>query len=115
MRREGSWLIWERTWSGVAPQGGWVPRRHIPPACRNSFNVYRGYVRLYGARAPLRLAEHIGGLERQHADRLALLPERLRHTFLRRRDAAAKHEDALRWVIPQPSLDEAAYRREDAS
>ncbi|KAK2080484.1 hypothetical protein QBZ16_000337 [Prototheca wickerhamii] len=81
---------------------------------KNSFNVYRGYVRLYGDRAPLRLAEHIGGLERQHADRLALLPERLRHTFLRRRDAAAKHEDALRWVIPQPILGEAAYRREDA-
>ena len=105
----------DRAWLGDALQRCWVPRRSIPPVRRNSFNVYRGYVRLYGDRAPLRLAEQIGGLERQHADRLALLPERLRHTFLRRSDAAAKHEDALRWVIPQPILDEAAYRREDAS
>ncbi|KAL6767470.1 hypothetical protein ACKKBF_B35375 [Auxenochlorella protothecoides x Auxenochlorella symbiontica] len=77
---------------------------------RNSFNIYRGYVHIFGATAPLELARHIGELEGLHAQALALLTHAQRRAFLKRKDAAAEGPGALRWVMPTPILDEAAYR-----
>lgn len=82
----------------------------LPPWRRNAFNVYRGYVHLFGSAAPLQLAKHIGELEAAHAWELARLPAAQRGAFLTRKEAAAEGPGALRWVMPPPILDEAAYR-----
>lgn len=73
--------------------------------------MYRGYVHLYGTEAPLKLAQHIGSLESTHAGLLKELPEGLRQSFLQRKETAAENKDALRWVMPQPILDEDMWRR----
>ena len=80
---------------------------------RNSFNVLRGFVHLYGRDAPLRLAAHISRLEGEHARLLALLPRDLQDRWQQRKVEAATNDAALRWVFPPLILDEAAFRECD--
>lgn len=85
------------------------------PAGAGSFNVYRAYTHLYGAAAPLRLAQRIGELEAARDAALAALPPAVQaHVRARTADAAEEGEGALRWQMPAVVLDEAAFRRQYA-
>lgn len=90
------------------------PRNCCPCCCSNSFNIFRGYVHLFGQGAVLKLVERISQHEARHAELLQHLPPPLREHFQRRQREAAPSDDALRWIFPQPILDEAAFRAEHA-
>lgn len=83
----------------------------------NSFNVYRCYVRLYGARdAPLRMAARIRTLEEGFTRAARSMPSHQRALFaLREAEAMREYghpgQDASRWVLPPPILDERAWIR----
>eukprot|EP00741_Cyanophora_paradoxa_P000100 tig00000057_g96.t1 len=83
---------------------------------RNSFNVFRAFVRAHGPDAPLRLLSLIRFHERRYAERLAGLPEGVRR-LCEARCQEAMHEGGPgrfsgRWTIPPLILDEEAYREE---
>ena len=78
--------------------------------CDNCFNIYRLYIHLFGKDAPLRLVERISALETKHALLLSGLPPETQAFYQRRMLAAAEGPGALRWTIPSPILDEAAFR-----
>ncbi|KAF6258243.1 hypothetical protein COO60DRAFT_1138059 [Scenedesmus sp. NREL 46B-D3] len=77
----------------------------------NSFNIYRGYIHLYGKDAPIKLAARISHLEARRALLLGQLPVDLQHKVLKRQKEAASEEGADKWVFPDPILDEPAYKR----
>jgi hypothetical protein len=58
-------------------------------ALHNSFNIYRGYVHVYGRAAPEQLIEHIADLEARHARLLAALSPHQRGHFRQRHAAAS--------------------------
>ena len=78
---------------------------------RNSFNVLRCYVHLYGRAAQLHLAQHISQLEAEHARLLAALPQQVQQAWQRRKVEAAETESALKWTFPDLILAEGAYRQ----
>ncbi|KAF8063085.1 smkA [Scenedesmus sp. PABB004] len=78
----------------------------------NSFNIYRGYIHLFGREAPMKLIERISALEAQRAAALAGLPAALQALVVKRQRDAAVEEGADRWTFPDPILDEAAFRAE---
>lgn len=85
-----------------------------------SFNVYRCFIHACGAElAPAKLAERIGVLEAQHAQRLAALSPSAREAFARRMGDVFARPGTRSWQIPAPIADEVAFResvrREDAS
>uniref|UniRef100_A0A383VVX6 Uncharacterized protein n=1 Tax=Tetradesmus obliquus TaxID=3088 RepID=A0A383VVX6_TETOB len=77
----------------------------------NSFNIYRGFIHLYGKEAPTNLAARISHLEARRGMLLAQLPQGLQQKVLKRQREAATEEGADKWVFPDPILDEPAYRR----
>lgn len=82
---------------------------------RNSFNIYRGYVHLFGVDAQLKLVERISEYEQRHSELLAQLDPGLQQAHLARRQDAAEQPDALRWVFPTPILEEVAFREARSS
>lgn len=58
-------------------------------ALQNSFNIYRGYVHVYGRDAPERLMRRIADLEARHARLLAALSPHQRSHFRQRHKAAS--------------------------
>lgn len=83
----------------------------------HSFNVYRMYAALYGSAASTRMMQRINVLESKFATSLARIPPRLRARFeAREREAMREYgregQDGSRWTIPQPILDEQAFRHE---
>ncbi|GAB4820398.1 hypothetical protein N2152v2_007444 [Parachlorella kessleri] len=81
---------------------------------KNSFNIFRAYVHLYGRAAPLKLAERISEYEARHVQLLVGLPQQLQQHFRRRQHEAAGSDAALRWSFPQPIFDEGRFREEHA-
>lgn len=78
-----------------------------------SFNLLRCYCHLWGREAPLRLAAFIGELEARRDTLCAALPKHAREHIAERQVGAAESEGALRWVIPDLILDEAAFRAQE--
>lgn len=78
----------------------------------NSFNIFRGYVYLYGGDAPLKLAERISQLEARRSQLLAQLPVDVQSHVLRRQQDAVEEEGADKWAFPVVIHDELQYRRE---
>eukprot|EP00879_Flechtneria_rotunda_P031831 GHRR01034836.1.p1 GENE.GHRR01034836.1~~GHRR01034836.1.p1 ORF type:complete len:130 (+),score=55.92 GHRR01034836.1:102-491(+) len=78
----------------------------------NSFNIYRGYIHLYGRAAPEHLIERISALEAQRAKLLLQLSEDLQDKIVQRQKDAATEEGADKWVFPAPIFDEIKYREE---
>lgn len=75
-----------------------------------SFNVYRGFVFVYGAEhAQGRLAAHISRLETRHASLLAALDEATQKAFLSRMDEVFARPGTRVWQIPAPIANEASY------
>eukprot|EP00775_Hariotina_reticulata_P003202 gene3202-3479_t len=77
----------------------------------NSFNVYRGFIHLYGRAAPEKLIERIGQLEAERERLLVQLPVNMQQHVLKRQREAAVEEGADKWVFPDPILDEPKYRQ----
>ena len=78
---------------------------------RGSFNVYRGFVHVYGAHeAQGRLAARISDLEAQHAERLSALAPSAQRAFHTRMDEVFARPGTRRWQLPTPIEDEHAYR-----
>ncbi|CAL5221125.1 g3261 [Coccomyxa viridis] len=81
----------------------------------NSFNVYRGYVHVYGRDAPEKLMQRIVSLEEEHARLLGMLPPHQRSHFRRRHTSASSAQGSGNWTIPGPILSEQQYRVEASS
>lgn len=79
---------------------------------KNSFNVYRAYLHLFGQQAQLQLIDRIGQLETRHTELQAKLPAEIREKYLARQREAADVPGSEKWVFPQPIWDEAAYRQD---
>lgn len=78
----------------------------------NSFNIYRGYVHVYGVDAPRHLVDRISKLEALHSKLLEQLPvEHQAHYWSRHKEASAE-EGAAKWVFPEPIVDEVNWRKE---
>jgi hypothetical protein len=82
--------------------------------CENAFNILRAYTHLFGSAAPLRMIDRISRLEARHAELLARLPPELQRRIESRKRSAAEGDGALRWVLPEPILDEASFRQKFA-
>lgn len=68
---------------------------------KNSFNVLRGAVHAVGEDAPLRIAEHIGRLEKQHEELLVTLSEDQQEAYCRCRAVAmGRRPGAEKWTFP---------------
>ncbi|KAK9822916.1 hypothetical protein WJX74_004414 [Apatococcus lobatus] len=80
----------------------------------NSFNIFRGYVHLYGRDAELRLVEHITSCEEAHQKLLQQLPSSTQEKWQRRKKEASSVPGSEKWSFPQPILDEHAYRQASA-
>lgn len=79
---------------------------------KNSFNIFRAYVHIFGRDAQMKLVTRISHLERQHESLLAALPAAFQKQFHARHKQAAAEPGAEKWVFPNPILDEVAYRSE---
>jgi len=49
--------------------------------CKNSFNIYRSYVHLFGNKAELELIAYISKLEGHHAQLLCQLPNEMQELY----------------------------------
>lgn len=78
--------------------------------CKNSFNVLRVFVHLYGTEGQERLVEHIGDLEAMHSQLLAQLTPQQQEAYQRRKVEAAVAPGALRWQFPEIQYNEDEFR-----
>ena len=84
----------------------------------NSFNVYRAYVCMFGASAPQRIVQRIQSLEASYTEAMLAVPPHLAAAFRAREQRAmseygssgALRQDGSTWTIPEPILDEHAWR-----
>ena len=80
---------------------------------KNSFNVFRGVVHAVGGdKAPLVLAARIGALEKEHEERLCVLPDAQAAAFRSSRHEAMATPGSEKWVFPPvvAAADEPARR-----
>ena len=79
---------------------------------RNSFNIFRVFVALYGAAAEMQLITWISELEAQYDQLLLTLPTALQEGYTARCREAMDHPLCGNWILPRPIVDEKAWRQE---
>ncbi|GMH33411.1 hypothetical protein BSKO_01245 [Bryopsis sp. KO-2023] len=77
---------------------------------KNSFNIYRAYLYLYGADGGLKLAEYIAELEETRDTLLIQLPDDIQMAVTFRQKEAATKPGSDKWIIPAPIFNEAEFR-----
>jgi hypothetical protein len=77
---------------------------------KGSFNIYRCYVRLFGAEAPMRMVAYVSQVEALYQARFARLPGSVQAAYKARCKQAMRQPGSGNWTMPPPIHDEAAYR-----
>ncbi|KAK9823135.1 hypothetical protein WJX72_000504 [[Myrmecia] bisecta] len=77
---------------------------------KNSFNIFRAYVHIFGKDAPLHLAKRISEFEALHHEKLQQLPQAAQNAYHNRRKQASAVPGSEKWVFPKAILYEAEYR-----
>eukprot|EP00877_Chromochloris_zofingiensis_P013833 jgi/Chrzof1/8703/Cz03g21080.t1 len=78
---------------------------------RDSFNIYRGYIHLFGEDAQMKLVQRISQLEHQRDDLLRQLPSDMQDSIHNRHKQAATGQGSDKWIFPKPVYNEVQYRR----
>ena len=84
---------------------------------RNSFNIFRCFVHLFGCDAPRMMIQRISELEQQHAELLHGLPPHLQEHWQARHKQASleggSSDTGSSWELPSIIYDERGFREDE--